>query len=93
MAEGTDQGVTIHWTGEKPADWPEWEAIARYVMRQWRGGGEVSLAGQDGGWRVTAALALGEPRDPKRENALRHRVTEALRAQGKPAGLNRVVPS
>jgi hypothetical protein len=93
MTEGTDHRGTIHWTGDKPADWPEWEAIARGVMRQWRGGGEVSLEGHEGGWRVTGALALGEPRDPRKDNARRHRITEALRARGKPAGLNRVVPS
>ena len=88
MEQSAEAGL-INWTGDKPEDWPEWEAIARAVMRQWRGASEVRIEGNEGGWRVTAALADGEPRDPKRDNARRHRVTEALRARGKPAGLNR----
>jgi hypothetical protein len=78
----------IHWAGDKPPDWPEWETIIRDVMRQWRSGGEVAIEARDGGWRVTAALADTEPPEPKRDNARRHRVTEALRARGKPAGLH-----
>jgi hypothetical protein len=91
--EGQEAGTRIHWTGEKPADWAEWESIIRGVMRQWRAGGEVAIEATDGGWRVAAALADTEPRDVKRDNARRHRVTEALRARGKPAGLNRVAPA
>lgn len=91
--ESQDGSIRINWTGEKPTDWAEWESIIRGVMRQWRAGGEVTIDAHDGGWRVTAALADAEPRDPKRDNARRHRVTEALRARGKPAGLNRVAPA
>lgn len=83
----------IQWTGDKPADWAEWEAIVHDVMRQWRSGGEVTIEAHEGGWRVTGALADAEPRDPKRDNARRHRVTESLRARGKPAGLSRIASS
>ena len=91
--ENGGETARILWAGERPADWAEWEAIIRGVMRQWRAGGEVAVEAHDGGWRVTAAYADTEPRDPKRDNARRHRVTEALRARGKPAGLHPAAPS
>ncbi len=91
--ENDVETARIHWNGEKPADWAEWETIIRAVMDQWRAGGEVTIDAHEGGWRVSAALADTEPRDPKRDNARRHRVTESLRARGKPAGLNKVTPA
>lgn len=86
--ENDGEKARIQWTGGKPEDFSEWEAIIRDVMRQWRAGGEVVIEGNEGGWRVASALADTEARDPKRDNARRHRVTEALRARGKAAGLN-----
>jgi hypothetical protein len=91
--ENVGESARIRWTGAKPADWTEWETIIRAVMRQWRSPGEVALEAHEGGWRVTAALCDAEAREPKRDNARRHRVTEALRARGKPAGLHPASPS
>ena len=91
--ENDVENARIAWTGEKPADWAEWETIIRGVIRQWRAGGEVTIEAHEGSWRVASALAHSEPRDPRRDNARRHRVTEALRARGKAAGLNRATPS
>jgi hypothetical protein len=86
--EKDGETARIRWTGDKPDDFTEWETIIRGVMRQWRAGGEVVIEAHEGGWRVGSALADTEARDPKRDNARRHRVTEALRARGKAAGLS-----
>jgi hypothetical protein len=79
--------VAVHWPDEKPADWTEWEAIIRDVTRHWAAPSEVSIERNGSGWRVASAVLHVEPRQPSKDNQRRHRVTEALRARGKPAGL------
>lgn len=93
QVENDGDKARITWSGARPDDFAEWEAIIHDVMRQWRAGGEVVIEGHEGVWRVASALADAEPRDPKRDNARRHRVTEALRARGKAAGLHKAPPS
>ena len=87
MDNAAEDRIAIQWPDEKPADWAEWEAIIRDITRHWSAPVEISIARQGSGWRVASAVLFVEPRQPAKDNQRRHRVTEALRARGKPAGL------
>lgn len=87
MENAAGQRVSIEWPEEKPADWVEWEAIIRDVTRHWTAPTDVRIERQGNGWRIAAAVLNTDPREPARDNQRRHRVTEALRARGKPAGM------
>jgi hypothetical protein len=79
--------VTVQWPDERPDDWMEWEAIIRDTTRHWTAPGDVTFERHGNSWRVAAVALHTEPRQPVKDNQWRHRVTEALRARGKPAGL------
>ena len=86
--EDTIENVRISWSGERPHDWADWETVIRDVMREVSGGPWDVSMGYDGEtWRVAGALASDGPRNDIADNRRRHRVTEALRAKAKPAGL------
>ncbi len=87
METAGGNGIAIHWPDERPADWTEWEVIIRGATQHWTAPGEISIERQGNGWRVAEAWMYVEPRQPSKDNQRRHRVTEALRARGKPAGL------
>jgi hypothetical protein len=83
----SEDHVAIHWPDERPGDWTEWETIIRDTTRHWVAPVEVAIERQGSGWRVASTVLCVEPRQPAKDNQRRHRVTEALRARGKPAGL------
>jgi hypothetical protein len=91
--ENTTEHVAIHWPGERPHDWAEWETVIRAVLRQAGvGPWDVVMEQQGQMWRVAGAVTRGGPRNDVADNKRRHRVTETLRAQGKPAGLRSDAP-
>jgi hypothetical protein len=79
--------LSIEWPEEKPADWTEWEAIIRDITRHWTAPTDVSIARQGNAWRIASVVLRSDPREPAKDNQRRHRITEGLRARGKPAGL------
>ena len=79
--------VVVTWPDERPVDWTEWEAIIRTVTQSWPASGEISIERQGNGWRIASVVTEVDPPQPSRDNQRRHRITEALRARGKPAGL------
>jgi hypothetical protein len=87
VEDAAAQRLSIAWPEEKPADWTEWEAIIREITRHWTAPTDVSIERQAGGWRIAAVVLRSEPREPAKDNQRRHRITEGLRARGKPAGL------
>jgi hypothetical protein len=91
VVQDAHDAVAIRWSGDQPPDWTEWERVIRVALRQ-LGPGPWDVAIQYDGetWRVAGAVARDGPRNAVADNKRRHRLTEALRAQGKPAGLRPV---
>lgn len=87
MENAAGQRVSIEWPEEKPVDWTEWETIIRDVTRHWTAPTDVRIERQGNGWRIAAVVLKSDPREPAKDNQRRHRITEGLRARGKPAGL------
>lgn len=87
MQSSSEARIAVTWPDERPDDWNEWEAIIRDVAQNWPAPAEVSIQRQGNGWRIGSVVLDLDPPQPSRDNQRRHRVTEALRARGKPAGL------
>ena len=87
MKNAGEHRIVISWPDERPEDWTEWETITRDVAQHWPAPAEVVIERQGSGWRIASVVMDADPPQPSKDNQRRHRVTEALRARGKPAGL------